>query len=171
MNSPAAAAERPVQTAQTVLVIDYGAQYAQLIARRVREARVYSELVPHTLSAAEILARGPAAVILSGGPASVYAEGAPAVDRELFEAGVPVLGICYGFQAMAHALGGKVARTGDREFGKTEVRTATAPHGLLDGTEPGAVHLDESLRLSAAGPTGLRGARRLRRSTGGLLRR
>ena len=136
MNSPAAAAERPVQTAQTVLVIDYGAQYAQLIARRVREARVYSEVVPHTLSAAEILARGPAAVILSGGPASVYAEGAPAMDRELFEAGVPVLGICYGFQAMAHALGGKVARTGEREFGKTEVRTATAPHGLLDGTDP-----------------------------------
>ncbi|GAA4836114.1 glutamine-hydrolyzing GMP synthase [Garicola koreensis] len=136
MNSPAAAAERPVQTAQTVLVIDYGAQYAQLIARRVREARVYSEVVPHTLSAAEVLARRPAAVILSGGPASVYADGAPAVDRELFEAGVPVLGICYGFQAMAHALGGHVGRTGEREFGKTEVRTTTAPHGLLDGTDP-----------------------------------
>nr|WP_221205995.1 glutamine-hydrolyzing GMP synthase [Garicola koreensis] len=118
------------------MVIDYGAQYAQLIARRVREARVYSEVVPHTLSAAEVLARRPAAVILSGGPASVYADGAPAVDRELFEAGVPVLGICYGFQAMAHALGGHVGRTGEREFGKTEVRTTTAPHGLLDGTDP-----------------------------------
>ncbi|HIW99815.1 MAG TPA: glutamine-hydrolyzing GMP synthase [Candidatus Nesterenkonia stercoripullorum] len=129
------ASERPDISAQTVLVVDYGAQYAQLIARRVREARVYSEVVPHTLSAAEILQRGPAAVILSGGPASVYAEGAPAVERELFEAGVPVLGICYGFQAMAHALGGDVAHTGVREYGKTEVRSTTAPHSLLDGTE------------------------------------
>ena len=134
--TPAPAAERPDHAAQTVLVIDYGAQYAQLIARRVREARIYSEVVPHTLAAAEILARRPAAVILSGGPASVYAEGAPAVERELFEAGVPVLGICYGFQAMAHALGGTVAHTGEREYGKTEVRTTTAPHGLLDGTDP-----------------------------------
>ncbi|MVT25808.1 glutamine-hydrolyzing GMP synthase [Nesterenkonia alkaliphila] len=118
-----------------MLVVDYGAQYAQLIARRVREARVYSEVVPHTLPAAEIIARKPAAVILSGGPASVYAEGAPEVERELFEAGVPVLGICYGFQAMAHALGGTVARTGDREYGKTEVRSTSAPHSLLDGTD------------------------------------
>lgn len=129
------AAERPDQTAQTVLVVDYGAQYAQLIARRVREARVYSEVVPHTLSAQEILDRNPAAVILSGGPASVYAEGAPSVERELFDAGVPVLGICYGFQAMAHALGGDVARTGDREYGKTEVRATNAPYSLLDGTD------------------------------------
>ncbi|GAA4916375.1 glutamine-hydrolyzing GMP synthase [Membranihabitans marinus] len=131
----APAAERPDHTAQTVLVVDYGAQYAQLIARRVREARVYSEVVPHTMPAAEILSRKPSAVILSGGPSSVYAEGAPTVERELFEAGVPVLGICYGFQAMAHALGGEVARTGDREYGKTEVRATTAPHGLLDGTD------------------------------------
>lgn len=135
MTSPAPALERPDHSAQTVLVVDYGAQYAQLIARRVREARVYSEVVPHTLAAAEIIARKPAAVILSGGPSSVYADGAPAVERELFEAGIPVLGICYGFQAMAHALGGTVARTGDREYGKTEVRSTTAPHGLLDGTD------------------------------------
>ncbi|TLP76934.1 glutamine-hydrolyzing GMP synthase [Nesterenkonia sphaerica] len=119
-----------------MLVVDYGAQYAQLIARRVREARVYSEVVPHTLPAAEIIGRRPAAVILSGGPSSVYAEGAPAVERELFEAGIPVLGICYGFQAMAHTLGGEVTRTGQREYGKTEVRSTTAPHGLLDGTDP-----------------------------------
>ncbi|WP_300342396.1 glutamine-hydrolyzing GMP synthase [Nesterenkonia sp.] len=118
-----------------MLVVDYGAQYAQLIARRVREARVYSEVVPHTLTAEQILARKPAAVILSGGPSSVYAEGAPRVDAELFEAGVPVLGICYGFQAMAYALGGEVARTGEREYGKTQVRATTAPHGLLGGTD------------------------------------
>ena len=104
-----------------VLVVDFGAQYAQLIARRVREAQVYSEVVPHTATVAELMARRPAAVILSGGPSSVYAEGAPAVDPALFEAGVPVFGICYGFQAMARALGGTVAHTGDREFGRTEL--------------------------------------------------
>ena len=112
-----------------VLVIDFGAQYAQLIARRVREAHVYSELVPHTASVQEILAKDPAAIILSGGPASVYAEGAPAVDPALFEAGVPVLGICYGFQAMARALGGDVARTGSREYGGTHVDVPDA--GML----------------------------------------
>ena len=118
-----------------VLVVDYGAQYAQLIARRVREANVYSEIVPHTWSTEQILARNPAALILSGGPASVYAPGAPQRDAELFEAGVPVLGICYGFQVMANALGGTVERTGVREFGAT---TATCPDTavgtLLDGT-------------------------------------
>jgi GMP synthase (glutamine-hydrolysing) len=104
-----------------VLVVDYGAQYAQLIARRVREARVYSEIVPHTMAAAEMLARRPVALILSGGPESVYAEGAPQPDPALFSSGVPVLGICYGLQAMAAALGGEVARTGAGEFGRTEV--------------------------------------------------
>ncbi len=104
-----------------VLVVDYGAQYAQLIARRVREAHVYSEIVPHTMAAAEMLARCPAALILSGGPESVYAEGAPQPDPALFSSGVPVLGICYGLQAMAAALGGEVARTGGGEFGRTEV--------------------------------------------------
>src|SRR5689334_25015455 len=104
-----------------VLVLDYGAQYAQLIARRVREARVYSEIVPHSLPVPEMLARDPAAIVLSGGPASVYEPGAPQVDPALFEAGVPVFGICYGFQAMAQALGGEVAHTGQREFGATEL--------------------------------------------------
>ncbi|MFP5316535.1 MAG: glutamine amidotransferase-related protein, partial [Actinomycetes bacterium] len=104
---------------QPVLVVDYGAQYAQLIARRVREADVYSEIVPHTLSTEELLARNPVAIILSGGPSSVYAEDAPRVDPELFDAGVPVLGICYGFQAMASALGDTVAKTGLREYGST----------------------------------------------------
>ena len=106
-----------------VLVVDFGAQYAQLIARRVREAQVYSEIVPHTASVAELLERDPAAIVLSGGPASVYADGAPRVDPELFDARVPVLGICYGFQAMADALGGTVEKTGTREYGRTELET------------------------------------------------
>jgi GMP synthase (glutamine-hydrolysing) len=104
---------------QPVLVVDFGAQYAQLIARRVREANVYSELVPHTMPVSEMLARGPAAIVLSGGPSSVYAPGAPSVDPALFAAGIPVLGICYGFQAMALALGGEVTRTGRGEYGGT----------------------------------------------------
>src|SRR3954462_621110 len=108
-----------MQHGELVLVVDYGAQYAQLIARRVREAHVYSEIVPHTMSVADMLARDPAAVVLSGGPSSVYEDGAPSVDPALFEAGVPVLGICYGFQAMALSLGGEVARTGLREYGGT----------------------------------------------------
>src|SRR3954465_145906 len=105
-----------------VLVVDFGAQYAQLIARRVREARVYSEIVPHTMPVAELLAKRPAAIILSGGPASVYAEGAPSVDAAMFEAGVPAFGICYGFQAMALALGGEVRQTGRAEFGHARLR-------------------------------------------------
>ena len=104
-----------------VLVVDFGAQYAQLIARRVREADVFSEVVPHTASVEELLARNPGAIILSGGPSSVYAEGAPSLDPALLEAGVPVLGLCYGFQAMARALGGTVEQTGNREYGHTKV--------------------------------------------------
>ena len=104
-----------------VLVLDCGGQYAQLIARRIREARVYSELVPHSLTAAEARARRPRALVLSGGPASVYAPGAPRVDPELFSLGVPTLGICYGMQLMAQELGGAVERTGVSEFGKTDV--------------------------------------------------
>jgi GMP synthase (glutamine-hydrolysing) len=107
--------ERPV------LVVDLGGQYSQLIARRVREARVYSELVSHRLSAREIAARTPAALVLSGGPASVYAEGAPDVDPEIFGLGVPTLGICYGMQLMARDLGGAVERTGVSEFGKADL--------------------------------------------------
>ncbi|MBD7995236.1 glutamine-hydrolyzing GMP synthase [Arthrobacter sp. Sa2CUA1] len=120
--------ERPV------LVVDYGAQYAQLIARRVREADVYSEVVPHTYSTEALLAKNPAAIILSGGPSSVYAEGAPRVDPALFEAGVPVLGICYGFQAMAAAMGGKVAETGMREYGSTDAKTINGARSILEGT-------------------------------------
>ncbi|KAA8965304.1 glutamine-hydrolyzing GMP synthase [Mycobacterium sp.] len=105
-----------------VLVVDFGAQYAQLIARRVREARVFSEVIGHTASVEEIKARDPRALVLSGGPASVYAQGAPQLDPALFDLGVPVFGICYGFQAMAQALGGTVARTGTSEYGRTELK-------------------------------------------------
>ncbi len=116
----------------TVLVVDYGAQYAQLIARRVRECDVYSEVVPHTLTTEQLLAREPAAIVLSGGPSSVYAASAPSVDPALFEAGVPVLGICYGFQAMAQALGGTVEHTGRSEYGRAVV-SHTDGSALLGG--------------------------------------
>ena len=109
------------QNHQPVLVVDFGAQYAQLIARRVREARIYSEVVPHTASIEEIKAKNPAAIVLSGGPSSVYADDAPALQPELLELGLPVFGICYGFQAMTHALGGTVAETGKREYGRTDI--------------------------------------------------
>ena len=117
-----------------VLVVDLGAQYAQLIARRVREANVFSELVPHTMSAEKMMERNPAAIILSGGPSSVYEEGAPSVDPAIFTAGVPVLGICYGFQTMAQALGGEVGKTGVREYGSTGVDVA-AGGTLLAGQD------------------------------------
>lgn len=113
-----------------VLVVDFGAQYAQLIARRVREARVYSEIVPHTLPVADLLARNPKAIILSGGPSSVYAEGAPSVDPAMFTSGTPVFGMCYGFQLMAQGLGGTVSATGAREYGRTPV-TVSEPGTLL----------------------------------------
>ena len=115
MTDNATANHRPV------LVVDFGAQYAQLIARRVREANMYSEVVPHTATAEDIRAKDPAALILSGGPSSVYEDGAPKLDPEILELGVPVFGICYGFQAMTHALGGVVANTGIREYGRTDM--------------------------------------------------
>jgi len=115
-----------------VLVVDFGAQYAQLIARRVREARIYSEVVPHDMPVAEMLAKNPAAIILSGGPSSVYEPGAPSVDESLFAAGVPTFGICYGFQLMARALGGTVNKTGLREFGGTPLMVTDAGT-LFDG--------------------------------------
>ncbi len=117
-----AAEERPV------LVLDLGGQYSQLIARRVRECRVYSELVGHAISPEEVRARNPLALVLSGGPASVYADGAPKVDPAIFALGVPTLGICYGMQLMAQELGGRVERTGVSEFGKTGL---TAEGGAL----------------------------------------
>jgi GMP synthase (glutamine-hydrolysing) len=113
----------PPPEERPVLVVDLGGQYSQLIARRVRECRVYSELVSHRVPAAQLAARRPLALILSGGPSSVYADGAPSVDPGLFELGVPVLGICYGMQVMARELGGNVEPTGVSEFGRTEIRT------------------------------------------------
>nr|WP_315268780.1 glutamine-hydrolyzing GMP synthase [Microbacterium lemovicicum] len=120
-----------------VLVVDFGAQYAQLIARRVREAGVYSEIVPHTFTAQEIAAKNPVGIILSGGPSSVYEPGAPSLDGGVFELGVPTLGICYGFQVMAQALGGEVANTGLREYGATDAALA-GDGGVLLGGQPAA---------------------------------
>jgi GMP synthase (glutamine-hydrolysing) len=119
----------------TVLVVDFGAQYAQLIARRVREAHVYSEIVPASMTASEMLARKPKGVILSGGPKSVYAPSAPSVDGGLFASGVPVLGICYGAQLLTRLLGGEVARTGTAEFGRTPL-LARAASVLMDRWDP-----------------------------------
>jgi GMP synthase (glutamine-hydrolysing) len=118
-----------------VLVVDLGAQYAQLIARRIRECHVYSEIVAHDISASELAARAPAGIVLSGGPASVYEAGAPALDPGVFELGVPVLGICYGHQLMAQALGGAVDATGQREYGRTELHV-TEPGVLLEDLSP-----------------------------------
>ena len=122
-----AAAPRPV------LVVDFGAQYAQLIARRVREARIYSEVIPHTATVEEIRAKDPVALILSGGPASVYADDAPRLDPAVFDLGLPVFGICYGFQSMAGVLGGEVARTGSREYGRTDLAVAAGGGALHSG--------------------------------------
>ena len=118
-----------------VLVVDFGAQYAQLIARRVREAGVYSEIVPHTVSAAEVAAMDPVGIVLSGGPSSVYEPGSPDLDPAILELGLPVLGICYGFQVMARQLGGEVAKTGAREYGSTAVRL-TGDGGVFLGGQP-----------------------------------
>ncbi len=117
----------------TVLVVDFGAQYAQLIARRIREARVYSEIVPHDITAEELVARNPAALVLSGGPSSVYAEDAPALDPAILDAGIPTFGICYGFQIMATTLGGVVERTGIAEYGGTSLQLTTGESTLFHG--------------------------------------
>jgi GMP synthase (glutamine-hydrolysing) len=136
-----------------VLVVDFGAQYAQLIARRVRECHVYSEIVPFDTPVAELEARRPAGLILSGGPASVYEPGAPAADPRLFDLGVPVLGICYGQQAMAEALGGRVEPTGLREYGRTQLQV-TDPGVLLQDLPPEeTVWMSHSDTVIAAPPS------------------
>ncbi|MEY3383705.1 MAG: glutamine-hydrolyzing synthase [Actinomycetota bacterium] len=119
---------------KTVLVVDFGAQYAQLIARRVREASVYSEIVPHTITASEVSALNPAAIILSGGPASVYEKDSPKLDAKILELGIPILGICYGFQILAQSLGGRVDRTGLREYGATSLEIKDG--GVLLDNQP-----------------------------------
>ena len=120
-----------------VLVVDFGAQYAQLIARRVREAHVYSEIVPRTMPVAEMLAKNPKAIIFSGGPASVHVDGAPSIDHAVYEAGVPILGICYGAQLVARDLGGEVARTGSGEYGRTAMTLVPGAQSVLFTDVPG----------------------------------
>jgi GMP synthase (glutamine-hydrolysing) len=115
-----------------VLVVDFGAQYAQLIARRVREAHVYSEIVPRSMPVAEMLAKRPKAIILSGGPASVHVDGAPDIDTGVYDAGVPILGLCYGAQLIARDLGGEVAKTGQGEYGRTELHVEGSSLLLAD---------------------------------------
>ncbi len=140
---------------ELVLVVDFGAQYAQLIARRVREAGVYSEIVPHTVTADEIASRSPSAVILSGGPASVYEDGAPSLDQKILELGIPVLGICYGFQVMARQLGGEVAKTGVREYGATAINRLDADSLLEDQPERQVAWMSHGDSVVQA-PTGFR---------------
>jgi len=118
---------------ESVLVVDFGAQYAQLIARRVREANVYSEIVPHTITAAEIAERKPSGIIFSGGPKSVHVDGAPAIDPAVYDLGIPVLGICYGAQLIAHQNDGTVGRNERGEYGRTEL-TVRVGGSLLEGT-------------------------------------
>ncbi len=135
-----------------VLVVDFGAQYAQLIARRVREARVYSEIVPHTMPIEQMLARDPQAIILSGGPSSVYADNAPGIDRAVFTSGVPVFGMCYGFQLMARGLGGEVVQTGAREYGRTPVRVDSPGVLLVDVAAEHRVWMSHGDSVTAAPP-------------------
>ena len=130
-----ASPEQPTEQ-RPVLVVDFGAQYAQLIARRVREASVYSEIVPHTITAEEVRAKNPVGIVLSGGPSSVYEEGAPSLDEGILQLGVPTLGICYGFQVMAQQLGGEVAHTGHREYGSTAVTARTDDDNALLSGQP-----------------------------------
>ncbi|MEY4044867.1 MAG: hypothetical protein RL644_1135 [Actinomycetota bacterium] len=120
----------------TVLVVDFGAQYAQLIARRVREESVYSEIVPHRITAAEVAARAPKAIILSGGPKSVHVEGAPALDPAVYGLGIPILGICYGCQLVAQQLGGTVARGGRGEYGRAVLSRTADASSILDTSLP-----------------------------------
>src|ERR671923_2031907 len=129
--SVAMAAQPPVAT-EEVVVLDYGGQYSQLIARRVRECGVYSELLPHHAGADEVARRRPKGLILSGGPASVYAAGAPRLDRRLLELGIPVLGICYGMQLLTRELGGRVEAAEVGEFGRSDLRVVE-PGRLLAG--------------------------------------
>jgi GMP synthase (glutamine-hydrolysing) len=154
------AADAPPEE-RPVLVLDFGGQYSQLIARRVREARVYSELVSHRLSAEQVRARNPLALILSGGPASVYAPGAPDMDTRIFDLGVPTLGICYGMQLMARDLGGAVESNDVSEYGKAEAELEPSPlfHDLPAEQTVWMSHRDSvtapptGARVTASSPT------------------
>ncbi len=142
----------PTHPVETVLIVDFGAQYAQLIARRVRQAQVYSEIVPHKISAAEVKERAPVAIILSGGPKSVHVEGAPQLDPQIYELGIPVLGICYGAQLIAQQLGGSVARGGRGEYGRTSLSRAGVsstlfPDGVPQSLDVWMSHFDSIAQL------------------------
>ncbi len=137
MSGALAEAAAVVDDQPTVLVVDFGAQYAQLIARRVREAKVYSEIVPHSITAAELAERRPAAIIFSGGPKSVRVQGAPTIDPGVYDLGVPILGICYGQQLIASQLGGEVGGGGAGEYGRTVVhRTDGVESSILTDDLP-----------------------------------
>jgi len=135
-----------------VLVVDFGAQYAQLIARRVREAHVYSEIVPRTMPIAEMLARNPQAIIFSGGPASVHVDGAPSIDPALYDAGVPILGICYGAQLIALQLGGEVRKTGTGEYGRTDLRVGSSSVLFADQPAEQVVWMSHGDSITGAPP-------------------
>ena len=144
-----------VEGPRPVLVVDFGAQYAQLIARRVREARIYSEVIAHDASIEEFKAKDPVAIILSGGPASVYADDAPSLDPAILELGIPAFGICYGFQTMAAALGGEVANTGGREFGRTSLTLNGdgVLHQGLDHNQPVWMSHNDAVQVAPDGFT------------------
>jgi GMP synthase (glutamine-hydrolysing) len=135
-----------------ILVVDFGAQYAQLIARRVREAHVYSEIVPHTASAADLVARRPAGIILSGGPKSVNETPAPTIDPAIYEAGIPVLGICYGAQLLTQQLGGEVSRTGRGEYGRTPLTVTAASPLFVDWPGTGEVWMSHGDAITSVPP-------------------
>lgn len=159
------AADSSARPDEVVLVVDFGAQYAQLIARRVREAGVYSEIVPHSVSAEEIRRRAPKGLILSGGPKSVHVEGAPRLDPGIFELGIPILGICYGHQLLAQQLGGEVGRSGVGEYGRTEMERTAEPTSVFAEAPPTSTvwmsHFDAVTRppdgfvVTATSPAGI----------------
>jgi len=138
---------------ETVLVLDFGSQYTQLIARRIREQRVYSVVYPFDTAVDTIRALAPKAIVLSGGPQSVYAEAAPICSREIFEFGVPILGICYGMQLTAYLLDGKVEASPEREYGRSEIDVSADDSPLFAGTPKHqriwASHGDNILRQPA----------------------
>ena len=140
-------------TEHPVLVVDLGAQYAQLIARRVREAHVYSEIVPSTITAAEVAAKAPGAIILSGGPSSVYEPGSPSIDTAIYDLGIPILGICYGAQLLARDLGGTVEATGRGEYGRTTLAVSAADHLLASWPDEVTVWMSHGDAITA-GPAG-----------------
>jgi GMP synthase (glutamine-hydrolysing) len=151
----------------TILVLDFGSQYTQLIARRVRETHVYSEIVDSAVPVEELLRHNPAGLILSGGPASVHEEGAPTVDPRIFELGIPVLGVCYGLQLMTQMLGGRVQRSGSREYGSAEIEADVASpffKGVPARSQVWMSHADEVVEL-APGFTAIARSGRVPRAT------